>query len=103
MYENFLQRFFKYDHRISRPLKSEFIQLIESENNGSHDFERRFTEIQEKLNKALAIFEEKELLRLHSSSNVVPVLLAMVANSKNTADLSKFLNSALSHTEQYMV
>ena len=101
MYENFLQRFFKYDQRISRPHKSEFIQLIESENHGSHDFERRFTEIKERLNKALVIFEEREILRTRSGSNLVPVLLAMIANSKNTAEISKFLNYALSQTEEY--
>ena len=101
MYENFLQRFFKYDQRILRPHKSEFIQLIESENDGSHDFEQRFTETKVRLNKALGIFEEKEILRTRSSSNLVPVLFAKVATSKNTADICKFLDYALSQTEEY--
>lgn len=30
-YEYFLQRFYKYDQRISRPNKAELIQLIENE------------------------------------------------------------------------
>ena len=68
---------------------------------GLIDFERRFTEIKERLNKALGIFQERETLRTRSGSNLVPVLLAMVANSKNTEDLNKFINFALSQTQNY--
>jgi len=101
MYENFLQRFFRYDRRISRPQKSEFIQLIESKNKGSDDFERCFTQIKIRLNKALEILEEKEIEKTGTSSNLLPILLSMVENSKNTEDLNKFINFALSQTRNY--
>lgn len=76
-YENFLKRFYKFDLRIRRPHKSEFIQLIELENSNDIKFESTLHEIKERLNKALNILDEKEILKTKSSSNLTPVLFKL--------------------------
>lgn len=100
-YENFLKRFYKFDLRLRRPHKSEFIQLIELENSDHSTFDSKMNEIKDRLNKALNIFEEKEILKTKSSSNLTPVLFAMVGNAKTVGDLKKFLEFALDQTADY--
>lgn len=100
-YENFLKRFYKFDLRLRRPHKSEFIQLIELENSDHSTFHSKMNEIKDRLNKALHIFEEMEVLKTKSSSNLTPVLFAMVGNAKTVAHLNKFLEFALNQTADY--
>ena len=100
-YEVFLKRFYKFDLRISRPKKTEFIQLIESEIDHNADFDSRFTEVKSRLKIALEILYNKETTRLNSSSNLLPVLFALLDNAKETDDISKFLTFVLSNTQHY--
>jgi hypothetical protein len=99
-YEVFLKRFYKFDLRISRPKKAEFIQLIDSEIDHKADFDSRFTAVQSRLQKAIDIFENKEINNLEKTRKISE-LNETLANAKNTNSLNHFLEEALQISAEY--
>lgn len=99
-YEIFLQRFYKFDLRISRPHKAEFIQLIESERDNNADFGSRFSTVQSRLQKALNIFENKEIHNFEKMEKISE-LNQLLSNAQNTNSLNEFLEIALQNSLEY--
>ena len=101
-YENFLNRAFRYDKRISIGNNQELLNLIETEKGNIFSFlptkKKQLEKIKQRLIKATNIFLKQKLDKIEKED--LKYLLAIIEKADSAQDIFKIIEMGLIYTKK---
>ncbi len=101
-YENFLNRAFRHDGRITEAHLQEFLNLIEAENGNRHSFlkphNKQVEEVKKRMKKAIEIFLKQPLGK--SDKEKLKELLPVIDNAYSSDDFIRVVKYGIEFTQK---